>query len=151
MTKHADPLQLAAEAAEASGDPDRIYDAYERLGYHRAARARNRMFIDPQADGVEVLVGGRQSGKTHAVVEWVKAGRAQSTPRTIVVRDNAYRDRMRRDFDLTHEEIVSWRSLRDDRDPAAREYAVDEADEVLAGLLGIRNLTLVSICEKDHA
>lgn len=147
-TQHVtDPLQLQIRTAEESGDPKLIQEAYRRVGQIRSSEARNRI-IDPPFQYTEVVAGTRQTGKTHFLVEWVKAGRGTGTLRTIVCLDQGMARQLIRDHGLSPDEAVAFRSLRSPggRHTARRQYAIDEAAETLAMLLGLPDVpALVAI------
>lgn len=53
---------------------------------------------------MKVITGGRQSGKTHQLIEWVKAG----PDRVIVSHSQAEADRLIREYGLTSDQVMAF-------------------------------------------
>lgn len=143
---HLDPLQREVIAAEASGDWERIREAYIALGTVRYRLAQMRKTELPGVDHVDLIAGDRQTGKTTAAVEWVKAGRDLKTPRTLVVATEQVGTNVMREG-LEYDEVISWRQLmnRKGRGHPRREYGIDESAAVLSEVLGV-DVGLVVVC-----
>lgn len=92
---------------------------------------------------MKVTVNGRQSGKTYALVQWVKEGvETDSYPgwsRVILTHTIDEAIRLRADYDLDYRQVFSveeWRSARLGHLPV--EVGVDNADLFLHRLIGQR-------------
>lgn len=90
---------------------------------------------------MKVIVNGRQSGKTYALVQWVREGVATDSypgwSRVILTITINEAERLRRDYELDYRQVFSvneWQTARIGRKPV--EIAVDNADLVLASYLG---------------
>lgn len=151
-----DRLEENVLEAEASGDPKRIEEAYELLKRQRVASARMRQDYgdDPE---VEVVLGGRQSGKTVRAIEWVKAGRTaddhdRSGTRTMIVPTRGLGHELRY-AGLFPDEVISYRELRNaianGRRFDGREFGVDESAMILAELLGIRSVSFMTVLTRN--
>lgn len=84
----------------------------------------------------------RQGGKTHTLVEWVKAGPG----RIIVTADEREAQRLRREYGLTAVQVLSSHAHRQlaDYGPLANRIAVDNLDIWLRSVFG-PNLTVVTM------
>jgi hypothetical protein len=86
---------------------------------------------------VDVLIGGRQSGKTHQLAAW--ATRQGGPPRLIVATGPVRRDWMLRHFGylgLRGEHVVTPDMLDALPEDPGTSLAVDDVDELLPLLLG---------------
>ena len=90
----------------------------------------------------QIIVRPRQAGKTHAAVEWVLEGEATDSypgwTRVLLTQSITEADRVRQAFpELDYRQVFSfneWRNARLGAKPV--EVAVDNADMILASLLG---------------
>jgi hypothetical protein len=92
---------------------------------------------------VNVIVNGRQSGKTYRLIQWVKEGeQTDSYPgwsRILLCHSLDEAQRLRTQYDLDYRQVFSvseWQHARKGRKPV--EVALDNADLVLGMLLGQR-------------
>lgn len=90
---------------------------------------------------MRVIVNGRQAGKTHALMKWVKEGEeTDSYPgwsRVILTHSLEEAQRLRTLYDLDYRQVFSvneWKNARLGRKPV--DVAVDNADLILAHMIG---------------
>jgi len=90
---------------------------------------------------MRVIVNGRQAGKTHALVQWVKEGeQTDSYPgwtRVILTHSLEEAQRLRNLYDLEYRQVFSmgeWKNARLGRKPV--DVAVDNVDMILAHMIG---------------
>jgi len=90
---------------------------------------------------VKVIVNGRQSGKTYALVEWIKEGEeTDSYPgwsRVLLCHSLEEAQRIRKLYDLDYRQVFGvseWKTARIGRKPV--DIAVDNVDLILASYLG---------------
>lgn len=99
---------------------------------------------------MRVVVRGRRGGKTHRMVQWVLEGvKTGSYPfwnRVLVVSTINEADYLRRTWpELDYRQVFSWDEWRKARLGALPvEVAVDNADQVLAGVLG-QSVSAISV------
>lgn len=86
---------------------------------------------------MEIVTGGRASGKTHLLVQWVKAGAPDGVRRKIVCMTHQEANRLMQDHNLRREQVCTFRdvitlgaAMRD------IEYAFDNLDLMLQGIVG---------------
>lgn len=158
-----DQLQQNVLDAEASGDPNRIEAAYELLKRQRVHSARmSRDLSDPRDGAIDVVLGGRQSGKTVRAIEWVKAGRRAdgSSSRVLVVwseaygRELVYRAEGPGEHDgLRPDEVISWRQVQNahGRGPKldGREVGIDDTVDILASILGVGSIAFATVMTRN--
>lgn len=89
---------------------------------------------------MEVIVNGRQAGKTYRLVEWVKQGeQIDSYPgwsRVIVVQSVGEALLLRRDYGLNVRQVLSLKEWGENRAGNSQvEIALDNADLVLGEIL----------------
>lgn len=92
--------------------------------------------------GITIIQSGRQGGKTHTLVEWVKAGAG----RVIVTADEQEAQRLRRVYGLSAAEVISNHGLRQmvTWGPLGNRLAIDNLDIWLRSQFG-SNVELVSL------
>jgi hypothetical protein len=150
-----DQLLAACRAADATGDPEAVEAAYARLAHQRVSAARMRREFSYQDSGPEVVTGGRATGKTHALVEWVKAGRRSGqTTRQIVVLDIAMGRELITGHGLHPSEVISMRQATNSRGGrhTVKEWAVDDTADMLTWLLGYRTRpTMITVLTGETA
>lgn len=76
--------------------------------------------------GITIIQAPRQGGKTHVLVEWVKAGPG----RVIITADEREAQRLRRDYRLTSAQVLSSHAHRQlaGYEPLSNRVAVDNLD-----------------------
>jgi hypothetical protein len=121
-----------------------------------SAERRARYRADPMYlpdPATEVIVGGRQSGKTYAAVAWVIDGRRPdgTNDRAIVARDGAYERLLVDDYGLRPDEVATVHRLKQSGRPRdRRRFVVDETADLLAHLLHIDTPALITVCTPDE-
>lgn len=98
-----------------------------------------------------VIIGARQEGKTRLALKWLNDA-PEGVTRVLIVKDshqaeqlNLERGRPRRDAS-----IIGYRTLTNQGARKGVEYGIDETDQILADLLGLRSpLRLVTVCHAD--
>lgn len=116
----------------------------------RAQRLADPAYLPDPA--TEVIAGPRQSGKTHAAVEWVKAGRQPdgSNDRAIIARDRHYESLLMDVYELKRTEIGTMRHLAQSGRPRdRRKFVVDETADLLAYLLHIDTPAVITVCTPE--
>ena len=93
---------------------------------------------------MQVIVGGRRSGKTHKLVEWLK----EDPDRVLICHSASEAERLTRDYGIHPRQIMSisaWssRGLSGMSRPSTK-IAVDNLDLVLPILLGV-NVEMVAL------
>ena len=90
---------------------------------------------------MRVIARGRQAGKTHALIEWVKEGETTDSypgwSRILLCHSLEEAQRIRTQYDLDYRQVFAvseWKTARMGRKPV--EIVLDNADLVLASLLG---------------
>ena len=90
---------------------------------------------------MKVIVNGRQSGKTHTLVEWIKEGEeTDSYPgwsRILLCHSLEEAQRIRQLYDLDYRQVFAvseWKTARMGRKPV--DIAVDNVDLILTSYLG---------------
>jgi hypothetical protein len=90
---------------------------------------------------VRVIARGRQAGKTYDLIQWVKEGKETNSypgwSRVLLCHTLEEAQRIRTDYDVDYRQVfgvTEWGAARLGRKPV--EIAVDNADLVLASLLG---------------
>lgn len=98
---------------------------------------------------MRVIARGRQAGKTHALIQWVKEGvETDSYPgwsRVLLTHSLEDAQRLRTQGDLDYRQVFSvseWRTARIGRKPV--EVAADNADLLLSIYLG-QTPTLIAL------
>ncbi len=83
---------------------------------------------------MNLITGGRQSGKTHQLIEWVKAG----SDRVIVTHSQAEADRLVREYKLKSDQVMAFtfptRRLLQQRPNVS--IAIDNLDMALFSIFG---------------
>lgn len=91
---------------------------------------------------MEVFVGGRRTGKTHRMVEWVKQGRMidqyPGWNRIILTSTLDEAQRLRHDFDLDYRQVFSLLEWKNGHIPHRNAIAlgIDNVDMLLFHILG---------------
>lgn len=86
---------------------------------------------------MEIIAGGRGSGKTHRLAEWVKAGRCVGKRRVIVTVTQAEARRIAKDHNLSLANVCRWEDIqRNIRGSGEVEIAFDNLDLILQSIAG---------------
>ena len=115
------------------------------------SKRRMAMHFFPADVPEHVIIGARQEGKTRLALKWLDDA-PEGVARVLVVKDsnqaehlNMGRGRPRRDAS-----IIGYRTLINQGARKGVEYGIDETDQILADLLGLRSSPrLVTVCHAD--
>lgn len=112
---------------------------------------RDRKVSSPKwADGPEHLIyGSRQHGKTRLALRWLREGERVGEDRVLVMLNDGMADHFRRaeGFQRNDGRIISWRQLQRRGPRAGAVYGIDEAGEMLAAILKLRESPrLMTVC-----
>ncbi|MCW3766457.1 hypothetical protein OCL88_08220 [Paenarthrobacter sp. PAE-2] len=155
------------ELAEAAA-PERIRDRMRRMigsaleidppssGFAaRLAESKARMAktIVPSILDVpeHVIIGARQEGKTRLALKWLDDA-PEGVTRVLVVKDGRQAEQLNleRGRPRKHSSIIGYRTLINQGARQGVEYGLDETDQILAAVLGLRSsLRLVTVCHAD--